>query len=420
MEHFAPFVSNTASARYETAELVSSITLVQDAVREREEGEEFESHELPGRGTYPGHGLGNFHEIPTTARPTNPSPSPSSPPPNPRQTGPAGRPGATLNNPFNAFDTPEFYWHPASPTTTTPTAHAAPPPPPPPPRRRYKPVESPQFLPEYVVDNFLKANPGQDGFFCVFRKTYILKSDGMTTHEGALPANQTTFWRADKVLGHLFEVTEWGSLVYHGPFKDDESEFVGYWSKKSTIKAVSPPENEATHTLLYFPKPGYHNSSSTLIRLDSLASITPRQSRSSEYHLEMVQESCTSPGESCRHKKDVDWPWRESWRRLFNVAGCETNPTQSLLYMNFPQLIAFIVSTGRVPPRQVFRYLSLAKKNVAVYGQNSPVQVSVNRASKDHYYKYYYPSITLRIPLGGWEDQGWNYTELGSMGVLIS
>ncbi|KAK6534667.1 hypothetical protein TWF281_005973 [Arthrobotrys megalospora] len=439
MEHFAPFTANHAPARYETAELNSSMTLVEDAVRQRNEG--LESYELDGQG-HSGYGLDNLHEMPVPGfggssyaytelptRPSTTSPMNDASSPLPRQTVPPSRSAAgaspTLNTPFDAFDTSEFYWNTNPSTASAVPPTAAQPQYPRPPRRRFRPVESPQFLPEYVIDNFLKANPDQDGFFCVFKKTYVLKSDGKTIHEGPLPANQTTLWRADKVIGHLFEVTRWGSMVFHGPFQDNEREFTGYWGKKSTIKEVKKPMDDA-HSFLHIPIP--YSGNSVAIPLDSLSTTNaqslakPRQTFSSTPQFATFQGSDLVNLMVSRYSG--------SWKRIFNTVGYRANPTLQhdnkftgsthgilALYSNIPKLIALIVAMGKIHPRQLFKYISLSPENMQVqYGQDYTSRPS----GYDFYPFYQYPSVSLRIPLAEWEDQGWMYTEVGSLEVLIS
>ncbi|KAK6350752.1 hypothetical protein TWF718_003940 [Orbilia javanica] len=470
MEHFAPFTPNAAYGRYENSELTSSIILVEDAVRQRDES--VETYELDG-GSHgfetSGQGLENLHEmsvpsfdgstyryaeLPVRPPTTSPINDPSSPPPpqasrqtiSPSQSTYGSslssrnfnasstlknpfNASSTLKNPFNAFD-PEFFWSPNPTASPAPTPQLPPRQQPVPPRRRYKPIESPQFLPEYVVDNFLKANPGHDGFFCVFKKTYILKSDGKTTHEGLLPSNQTTLWKPDKVVGHLFEITWWGSMIYHGPFQDNEREFTGYWSRKSIIGCVKKPIDDY-NVFLYLPIGNNNYNPSKWIKLDSLAAahlaVTAKTRQSYPCALEMVNELPNGVRNLLsNHENTVPG----TWRRIFDHPGYSLNPVPSgekswipLFYMNVTKLVAYIVSTGRVRPSEVFRYMSPSKESIVVCGENIPASSSRSggaSAGVDNHPKYCYPSISLRIPIGEWRDQGWMFTELGSMGVLIS
>ncbi|KAK6362001.1 hypothetical protein TWF730_005705 [Orbilia blumenaviensis] len=384
MEHFAPFTANAVSQRYETAELTSSIVLVENAVRQR--NDDTEAYELDAQGSHHESGLDNLQEMPVpsyggpaytyaelparTTPTTSSMNGASSPRPasvNYRQAVAASRSttaaSPSLHTPFDAFDNPEYYWNPDQTASAIPTTQAAPAPLPPPPsqsyprKKRFKPIESSQFLPEYVADNFIQANPDQDGFFCVFRTTYVLRSDGKTIHEGHLPANQTTLWKADRVSGHLFEVTWWGSMIYHGPFQDNEREFTTYWGRKSTIKAVVEPTND-THSFLFLPGT-FRVLHSNFIKLDCLAAASlqaARKPKASTFNNNPQFEQFQ--GGDIRSLTQERAPMG-SWRRIFNQFGYALNPTiqpssrfttemgSVLLYCSIPRLFAHIISTGK-------------------------------------------------------------------------
>ncbi|KAF3925020.1 hypothetical protein AA313_de0203978 [Arthrobotrys entomopaga] len=246
--------------RYENTDPESSRVILENVVRERSELDSMQNTQ--GHSSIRRTAFGDFHEIGEELPYTQPrsnraelagyaSPSgpwnnmPRSPPPQRNDTAGVRSPApsmasSNLNTPFDSLS--GFQSFPGADDTPGQTRRGSmtfePNP------QKFKPVESEQFLPAYVIDNFQKSNPDQDGFFCVFQKTYLLKSDGKTKHEGPLPSNQTSLWVPDQVIGHLFEVTMWGSLIYHGPFQDNDKEFVRYWGKRSTIKELENPVSE--------------------------------------------------------------------------------------------------------------------------------------------------------------------------------
>ncbi|KAK6541688.1 hypothetical protein TWF694_007481 [Orbilia ellipsospora] len=283
----------------------------------------------------------------------------------------------------------------------------------------FEPVESSQFLPAYVIDNFVKKNPDQDGFFCVFQKTYLLKSDGRTRHEGFLPSNQTSLWVPDQVIGHVFEVTLWGSLIYHGPFQDNEKDFVRYWGKRATIKELGDPMLES-NSFLHVPNYVMGNSSGNFIVLESLPELHSK-SENAVYSCEavgLVRKPFDANLEVFLAKSLVG-----SWKRIYNLPGEKSSPqltpfqghnlNTTLLYTNFPRLVARILSSGKCQPQFIHKFLSRQKDEVCA-------RLNTPHRPEDPPAEYIYPAINLRIPPIKWKDEGWMYTEPADMDVLVS
>ncbi|KAF3925103.1 hypothetical protein AA313_de0209878 [Arthrobotrys entomopaga] len=279
------------------------------------------------------------------------------------------------------------------------------------------------------MDNYLKANPGKNGFFCVFRKTYILRSDGRTPYDGfVLPVNETTLWRADKVFGHLFEVTTWGTLVYHGQFQDNDKEFVSYWSQNSALKEVkAPTSDDETHAFFsMMPAENTQSKSEFLMLLEAMPLVvsTARRSLQQVTRGQVVSLMIAKGSESTKLTeagKDSG-----TWKRLFGLPGYKLYPNCMnfitgcnyevllLLYINFPKLIAQIVASENCQPQHIYKHICQADDILVKFYEY------FEDKSKTYYFNYSYPSIKLRIPPIEYKDQGWMYTELPGMEVLVS
>ncbi|EPS41203.1 hypothetical protein H072_4924 [Dactylellina haptotyla CBS 200.50] len=318
-----------------------------------------------------------------------------------------------------------------------------------PPKPNFVPEESPQIIPPYVIDNYLRGNGDseKDGFFCVFKKTYVLKSDGKTKHEGPIPSNQSTLWVADKVMGHLFEVTLWGSLVYHGLFRDNEKDFTAYWSKKSVIKELRNPmfdnpkffwihyrNHEFDALIRHVDLPKASKAADTL--------VNPDFSRMGIFHFWNKSDSNGKTAKFPSFASMNTLPALLSngtaagtWKRLFNpwpgtyVADDMELDTELdqlshhscpalLLYFNVPRLIAHIISLGICQPKFVSKFMSYRKVGARA-GYIYRYGIETDSSYYDNV-KYIYSSIDLRIPPTEWKDGSWMYTELVDMDVLIS
>ncbi|KAK6541687.1 hypothetical protein TWF694_007480 [Orbilia ellipsospora] len=413
MEHFAPFTPNNSR--------ISIIdSLVENAILQRNYGsEEYlalnnsgnpnldDPCELPG--SYP------YTELPT--RPATGSPVNN-------QFRPPNRPQPGLASPSldTPFDSTGGFWSPPQNTPQTNQGSRSR-------GRRFRPVESSEFLPEYVIDNYLKANPGKDGFFCVFRKTYVLRSDGRTPFDGfVLPVNQTTLWRADQVFGHLFEVTTWGALVYHGEFQDNDRDFLSYWSQKSVLKELKAPDCEDESHAFFIPNSLTANGSRNL-RTEYLLLLEamPLALSSAKTQLNVTSSGIFIPLKGSElARATATGKDSGTWRRLFNLPGYklgshDLRPLANLdrkghwlLYINFPKLIAQIVASAKCQPQLICKHISQGdsiSSQLAEYEANGSVKC---------YFNYFYPSIKLRIPLIEYKNHGWMYTELPSMDVLVS
>ncbi|KAG0131856.1 hypothetical protein HOY82DRAFT_484517 [Tuber indicum] len=238
--------------------------------------------------------------------------------------------------------------------------------------------ESDRIIPSYVVDRFLKQNPRAKGYFCVFQPTFALERDLSIIVDGLLPQSSTLRgWRGGCIVGHLFEMTWWGTLRYYGKFREEREKFGRDWENKfgGCIADVTNP---------------------TLASLD----YVKRHGRTSEM-LDVLSKNDTVGDMS--YTSSSLYPGSGSFWRLFGEVKTSSPTAEYLLWIELPRLIAYIISWDMIEVKDILWYIESG------YWRGTD---SYDRGAI---------GVNLRIPVSAeeWKGNGWSYTERKGMEVLV-
>lgn len=238
--------------------------------------------------------------------------------------------------------------------------------------------ESDRIIPSYVVDRFLKQNPRAKGYFCVFQPTFALERDMSIIVDGLLPqSSMLKGWKGGCIVGHLFEMTWWGTLRYYGKFREEREKFGKDW--ESTFGGcIADVTNPTLASLTYVKR---HGRTSEMLDLfsknDSVGDVS-------------YTSSSLYPGSG-------------SFWRLFGEVKASSPATEHLLWIELPRLIAYIISWDMIEVKDILFYIESG------YWRGTD---SYDRGAI---------SLNLRIPVSieEWKGNGWSYTERGGMEVLV-
>jgi len=238
--------------------------------------------------------------------------------------------------------------------------------------------ESDRIIPSYVVDRFLKQNPRAKGYFCVFQPTFALERDTSIVVDGLLPQSiMREGWKGGCIVGHLFEMTWWGTLRYYGKFREEREKFEKDW--ESTFGGcIADVTNPTLASLTYVKR---HGRTSEMLDLfsknDSVGDVS-------------YTSSSLYPGSG-------------SFWRLFGEVKASSPVAEHLLWIELPRLIAYIISWDMIEVKDILFYIESGFWR----GTDSYDRGAI--------------SLNLRIPasIEEWKGNGWSYTERGGMEVIV-
>jgi len=238
--------------------------------------------------------------------------------------------------------------------------------------------ESDRIIPSYVVDRFLKQNPRAKGYFCVFQPTFTLERDTSIVFDGLLPQSSLVKgWKGGCIVGHLFEMTWWGTLRYYGKFREEREKFGKDWETAfgGSIVDITNP----THASLTYVK--RHGRTSEMLDLFGQDSF-------------VADVSYTSPSL---------YPESGSFWRLFGKVKASSPAIEHFLWLDLPKLIAYIISWDMIEVKDILWYIESG------YWRGTD---SYDRGAV---------SLNLRMPVSieEWKGNGWSYTERRGMEVLV-
>ncbi|RPA90646.1 hypothetical protein L873DRAFT_399738 [Choiromyces venosus 120613-1] len=238
--------------------------------------------------------------------------------------------------------------------------------------------ESDRIIPSYVVDSFLKQNPRAKGYFCVFQPTFALERDMSIVVDGLLPQSSTLKgWKGGYLVGHLFEMTWWGTLRYYGKFREEREKFGKDW--ESTFGGCIAEVNNPTLASLPYIKRRLHTS--------AVLDVVSRDDFVGD-----ISYTSSSP-----------YPGSGSFRRLFGEAKSSSPATQYLLWIELPRLFAYIISWDMIEVKDILWYIESGHWRGSDSYDCGPA------------------GIQLRVPVNTeeWKGNGWSYTERKGMEVLV-
>ncbi|KAF3935608.1 hypothetical protein ABW19_dt0204380 [Dactylella cylindrospora] len=268
----------------------------------------------------------------------------------------------------------------------------------------FKPIESDKFIPEYSIDGFFKTNPYKKARFRVFKYDKQL-GNGNVSFLDSPPGTA--------VFGHTFEVTWWGSLVYHGPFESTTGQMRSEMSDEDQANIYGSQLKYANRFLLISP------SNRKALELHELQTV--HRGVFDDYYKRQTDR----PAMVVVQRRDLprlleNGSTSGSWRRLWGRVGHgnfreDADSGVPLLHVNITTLVAWVMSMNICEPGDVAKFFEKDEKppfvRVRPEKKGSPVESL-----------YYYPTIKLRIPHGALydEDNPWNYEALPGMSFLVS
>lgn len=241
--------------------------------------------------------------------------------------------------------------------------------------------ESECIIPTYVVDRFLAENPGQKGYFCVYRPVNYYD---VSREHLRLPPTYAN--------GHLFEMTWWGTLKYHGNFCDEERRVLEDWKGKNwPVRQTQDPLVDELH---YIKRRVIRSKPEVFMVTEGPPGGDPNYAPghaqlkpfdgSNYFRKEMLEIHKFTMSEGS-YRRLGKWP-QKSYQK----------PTHNLC-INLPKLVAQIIAMGLVEAKDVGKYMYPLSEQ--------PEGLSY--------------AVGLRNPFGEWQNKGWSYTERKGMDILV-